>query len=217
VEIWLLIGEIALLTDTVKQTIICVKCCANSFFVFRCIFIAFVSFLLVVFIFRYHTRWWDKAVYINRQVIRLRSWWTTQAVWRPEATDSVCYSVVSRRHLPSMLPGLSCVTSTSGLQVHVHVIDLSLSVSCLGFSLSVCLCFHSVNAILTLLCYILLRDDFSGPDRAISQVFMSPDNNFKVLYLWLRHLVFCLTLIDIVNFTFEGQDYRTKIVIIGVA
>ena len=57
VEIWLLIGEIALLTDTAKQTIICVKCCANSFFVFRCIFIAFVSFLLVVFIFRYHTRW----------------------------------------------------------------------------------------------------------------------------------------------------------------
>jgi len=42
VEIWLLIGEIALLTDTVKRTIIYVKCCADSFHLFRYIFVALV-------------------------------------------------------------------------------------------------------------------------------------------------------------------------------
>jgi len=38
----LLIGETALLTDTVKQTIIYVKSCADSFRSFRCIFTASV-------------------------------------------------------------------------------------------------------------------------------------------------------------------------------
>ena len=41
-KIWLLIVEIALLTDTVKQTIIYVKCCADPFRYFGCIFSAFV-------------------------------------------------------------------------------------------------------------------------------------------------------------------------------
>jgi len=35
-------GKIALLTDMVKQTVIGVKCCSDSFRLFRCIFIAFV-------------------------------------------------------------------------------------------------------------------------------------------------------------------------------
>ena len=49
---WLLIDEIALLTDIVKQTIrpTYVKCCADSFRLFRCIFVAPVSFLFAAFI-----------------------------------------------------------------------------------------------------------------------------------------------------------------------
>jgi len=35
-------GKIALLTDMAKQTVIGVKCCSDSFRLFRCIFIAFV-------------------------------------------------------------------------------------------------------------------------------------------------------------------------------
>jgi len=50
---WLLIGEIALLTDIVKQTIrpTYVKCCVDSFRSFvRCIFVATVSLLFAAFI-----------------------------------------------------------------------------------------------------------------------------------------------------------------------
>ena len=42
IQQYLLIGEIALLTRTVKRTIIFVKCCADPFRLFGCIFIAFV-------------------------------------------------------------------------------------------------------------------------------------------------------------------------------
>ena len=41
-NILLAIGEIALVTNMVKQTIIYVRCCAYSFRLFRCIFITFV-------------------------------------------------------------------------------------------------------------------------------------------------------------------------------
>ena len=51
-QIWLLFGEIALLTDMVKRTIIRVKSCADSLRLFRCILLRLFNLcLLYLFIY----------------------------------------------------------------------------------------------------------------------------------------------------------------------
>jgi len=84
----------------VKQAIIYVKCCANSFVLFRCIFycVRLITVCCIYsFIFYYHIIWWNKVVqvvYINSETenaFHLGKWHRTAFSCVPCQAANSCY------------------------------------------------------------------------------------------------------------------------------